>query len=76
MDDLIANEPSWMRSELFDVNAVAASPETATRSELHAMLQTLLTDRFKLRLDRDHKEVQGYAVVVRVIDSVQRPREN
>jgi uncharacterized protein (TIGR03435 family) len=64
MDDLITNEPPWMRSELFDVNAVAASTETTTRSELYAMLQTLLADRFKLRLHRDHKEVQGYALVV------------
>jgi hypothetical protein len=76
IDDLITNEPAWMRSELFDVIAVAASPETTTRSELYAMLQTLLTDRFKLRLHRDHKEVQGYPVVVLVIDSVQRPRNN
>jgi uncharacterized protein (TIGR03435 family) len=64
MDDLITNEPSWMRSELFDVNAVAPSPETARGSELYAMLQTLLADRFKLRLHRDHKEVQGYALLV------------
>jgi uncharacterized protein (TIGR03435 family) len=64
MDDLIANEPSWMKSELFDVNAVAASPEKATRSDLHAMLQGLLADRFKLQLHRDHKEVQGYALMV------------
>src|SRR5690348_6602141 len=28
MDDLITNEPSWMRSELFNVDAVAASPQT------------------------------------------------
>jgi uncharacterized protein (TIGR03435 family) len=77
MDHLIANEPSWMKSELFNVDAVAASPETTTRSELYAMLQTLLAHRFKLRLHRDRKQVQkGYAVVVLVIDSVQRPSEN
>ena len=64
MDDLIANEPSWMKSELFDVDAVAASPETTTTNELHAMLQALLADRFKLQLHRDHKDVQGYALVV------------
>jgi uncharacterized protein (TIGR03435 family) len=64
MDDLIANEPSWMRSELFDVDAVAPSPETTTRTELYAMLQTLLADRFKLRLHRDRREVQGFALLV------------
>jgi uncharacterized protein (TIGR03435 family) len=64
IDDLIANEPSWMKSELFDVNAVAASPETTTEKELHVMLQALLADRFKLRIHRDHKDVQGYALVV------------
>lgn len=64
MDDLIANESSWMNSELFDVDAVAASPETTTRKDLFAMLQVLLADRFKLQLHRDHKEVQGYALVV------------
>jgi len=62
--DPIANEPSWMQSELFDVDAVAASPETTTRRELYAMLQTLLADRFKLQIHRDHKDVQGYALVV------------
>jgi len=64
VDDLIANEPSWMKSDLFDVDAVAPSPERTTTSELHVMLQTLLADRFKLRLHRDHKDVQGYALVV------------
>jgi uncharacterized protein (TIGR03435 family) len=64
MDDLIANEPSWMKSELFDVDAVAASPEAATQNDLRVMLQTLLANRFKLRLHRDHKDVQGYALVV------------
>src|SRR5579862_1933079 len=64
MDDLIANEPPWMRSELFDVDAIATSPQTTTRKDLDTMLQTLLADRFKLRLHRDHKDVQGYALVV------------
>jgi uncharacterized protein (TIGR03435 family) len=64
MNDLIANEPLWMKSELFDVDAVAPSPEKTTTSELHAMLQVLLADRFKLRIHRDHKDVQGYAIVV------------
>ena len=64
MDDLIANEPSWMRSELFDVDAVAPSPETTTGRELQAMLQTLLADRFKLRIHRDHKDVEGYALTI------------
>jgi uncharacterized protein (TIGR03435 family) len=64
MDDLITNEPLWMRSELFNVDAVAASPQTTTTSELHAMLRTLLADRFKLQLHRAHKDVQGYALVV------------
>jgi uncharacterized protein (TIGR03435 family) len=64
IDDLVTNEPSWMKSELFDVEAVAASPETTTRKDLSGMLQGLLADRFKLQLHRDHKEVQGYALVV------------
>jgi len=64
IDNLIFNEPSWMKSELFDVDAVAASPETTTRMDLFAMLRELLADRFKLQLHRDHKEVQGYALVV------------
>jgi uncharacterized protein (TIGR03435 family) len=28
------------------------------------MLQTLLADRFKLQIHRDHQDVQGYALVV------------
>ncbi len=54
----------WMDSEYFDIQAEAANPSTATRAELHQMLQQLLADRFMLKARHETKEVGGYELVV------------
>jgi len=59
----IAGGPEWMTSARFDVTAKAESP-TATRQEMVAMLRTLLTQRFKLAIRREMKELPVYELVV------------
>jgi uncharacterized protein (TIGR03435 family) len=49
-------------NERYDIDAKAAHP--VDRAELLQMLQGLLTDRFKLAMHRETKEVSGYALVV------------
>jgi uncharacterized protein (TIGR03435 family) len=51
-----------MDSEGFDMNAKAERPSSL--EELHAMLQDLLADRFKLRFHRENREMPMYALTV------------
>ncbi len=60
--DQIAGGPAWMDSELYDMNAKAERPSSI--EELHAMLQDLLADRFKLRFHRETKQLPIYALTV------------
>lgn len=62
--DLVVGGPPWAGSDRFDVQGKSAEPERVPEADLNEMLQALLADRFKLRLHRDHKDVQGYALVV------------
>ena len=54
--------PDWLNSVRFDV--VAKIPEGASRDQVPGMLQTLLEDRFKLKLHREQKELPVYALIV------------
>jgi uncharacterized protein (TIGR03435 family) len=53
--------PSWLGSDRFDIVAKAAGP--APDDQMKLMMQTLLSDRFKLTLHREKKELQVYAMV-------------
>jgi uncharacterized protein (TIGR03435 family) len=48
----------------FQIEAQAEDPETATKAQLQQMLQTLLADRFKLKLSWQSKELQGLVMYV------------
>jgi len=54
--------PDFLASERFDISAKL--PSGATREQVPAMLQTLLEDRFQVRLHRDSKEFPVYGLVV------------
>jgi len=54
--------PDWLGSERFDIVAKAAGPVDA--DQLHTMLQTLLTDRFKMTTHRQTKEMNAYVLQV------------
>lgn len=48
----------------YDVEAKAEGVRARTRDEFRPMLQTLLADRFGLRVHREMKEIHGYALLV------------
>ena len=54
--------PEWIASERFDISAKL--PATATRDQVTDMLQSLLEDRFQMKLHRESKEFSVYGLVV------------
>lgn len=54
--------PSWMETDRYDITAKA--PGKATEPEIKVMVQTLLADRFKLKLHVEKKEVPVLVVSV------------
>jgi uncharacterized protein (TIGR03435 family) len=54
--------PDWMSSERYIVSAKL--PANTTKDQVPAMLQALLADRFKLKLQKDQKSMPAYALVV------------
>jgi uncharacterized protein (TIGR03435 family) len=54
--------PAWVDSDRYDIEAKADG--TASSSRMMVMLQTILTDRFKLALHRETKEGPIYALTV------------
>jgi uncharacterized protein (TIGR03435 family) len=57
--DLVLGGPSWLNSDRFDIIAKAPSP-TPSPEVLHAMLQALLADRFKLAIRHERKDMPVY----------------
>jgi uncharacterized protein (TIGR03435 family) len=54
--------PSWMPTVRYDIQAKL--PEGATRGQVPAMLQTLLAERFGLKIHRETREFRVYGLVV------------
>jgi len=54
--------PDWLASERFDI--VAKLPDGATRKQIPGMLQTLIEDRFQMKMHRDKKEFPVYSLEV------------
>jgi uncharacterized protein (TIGR03435 family) len=54
--------PPWLDMERFDLNATMP-PET-TKEQFRVMLQNLLTERFKLTIHRETKELPMYSLAV------------
>jgi len=52
---------SWLSTERYEIDAKA--PEPAKQGQFPAMLQTLLAERFHLRVHRESKDMRGYALV-------------
>lgn len=57
----VSGGPSWLDSERFDI--VAKAPPNTTEDTLRLMLQTLLTQRFKLATHWEQKVMTIYALV-------------
>jgi uncharacterized protein (TIGR03435 family) len=58
----LSGGPRWLDSDRFDLEAKAETP--ANDNELRQMLQTLLSERLKLVVHRDAKDMAVYALVV------------
>jgi uncharacterized protein (TIGR03435 family) len=56
--------PPWMESERYDVTGQPESQGQPNERQLRAMIQTLLTDRFKLTFHRETRELPIYAITV------------
>ena len=54
--------PDWIGSERFDISAKL--PDGGTREQVNDMLQTLLVDRFGIKMHHDSKEFPVYALTV------------
>jgi uncharacterized protein (TIGR03435 family) len=56
------NGPSWLDSERYDITAKV--PDGVKEEQVPAMLQDLLTERFKMTVHKESKEQAVYALVV------------
>jgi uncharacterized protein (TIGR03435 family) len=55
---------NWIASQSFDIEGKAEAPSTTTEAQLYRMLQTLLADRFQLKLHRETRETAGYLLQI------------
>ncbi len=62
--DQIVGAPGWVQSSHWDIAAKAQVEGTITRAQMRQMLQTLLADRFQLKIHRETKEVPVFALIV------------
>jgi bla regulator protein blaR1 len=60
----ISEGPQWTRSEYFRFVASAGDNGNPSLAEIRRMLQTLLEDRFQLKLRREDKEMSIYLLTV------------
>ena len=72
----IAGGPKWIDDDLFEVQALVRPEDRPgfTRERELAMLRNLLTDRFKLAVHRERKDVPSYALVIASRDRKLGPR--
>jgi uncharacterized protein (TIGR03435 family) len=61
-DFQIAEAPSWFDSQRYDISAKAEG--AAGDKQLELMLQSLLADRFKLKLRRETRDMQVYIITI------------
>jgi len=59
-DYQVAGGPSWAGSLVYFVTAETAGDATPTQEQVRPMLQSLLTDRFQLKLHHETKELPVY----------------
>lgn len=59
---MLANLPAWVKSDRFAIEAVA--PQHATKDQYRLMMQSLLADRFGLKLHFEQRDVPVLAMVL------------
>jgi bla regulator protein blaR1 len=58
----LTETPDWMTTEVFDI--MAAIPAGVSKANVPEMLQSLLTERFGLKIRRENREMPVYALTV------------
>jgi uncharacterized protein (TIGR03435 family) len=58
----VQNAPSWVRSKRFTIDAIANVPSSSAE-KLGPLMQTVLKDRFQLRLHEDSRPMQVYELI-------------
>jgi uncharacterized protein (TIGR03435 family) len=61
---LMRSLPSWAKTDRFDINARAASREP-TKDDMRLMAQSLLEDRFKLRVHRENRKMPVFGLYLK-----------
>jgi uncharacterized protein (TIGR03435 family) len=56
--------PDWIKSKVVRFDIVAKAPADTPLDQIRLMLQTLLTERFRLALHREQKELSYVALVI------------
>ncbi|HEY4362687.1 MAG TPA: TIGR03435 family protein [Bryobacteraceae bacterium] len=62
--DQISGGPAWIKSDHYDVTAKSEGEGTLAREQAQQMMQTLLADRFQLKIHRETRTVPVYALVM------------
>lgn len=62
-DYQVAGGPGWLTTDWYDIEAKAENPD-ATKSDVNAMVRSLLADRFRLQFHREAKDFASYDLVV------------
>jgi len=75
----VLNGPSWLESERFDivaksVDALVGAPAAELARAMPLLVQSLLGDRFKLKLHRETRQLQRYVLSVARKDGSLGPR--
>jgi uncharacterized protein (TIGR03435 family) len=61
--DQISGEPGWARTGHYDIDAKAPGEGAIARDQLKQLLQSLLAERFQLKVHRETEEVPVYALI-------------
>jgi len=62
----IVGAPTWLGSDLYDIEGKADVPGKANTKQIGEMLQGLLADRFALKFHREQRELSVYALQIAV----------
>ena len=60
----IVGGPPWLESDHFDIQGTPDQPGMPNRPQIEAMVQKLLTDRFKLTFHREKRELSVFSISV------------
>jgi len=56
--------PGWLDTDMYDIEAKTGRAEKITEAQLPALLQTLLADRFHLKVHWESREAAVYALLI------------